>query len=94
MSKAKGVAAAIIIALLLCATVGWSDDQDQVKDQIQLQDQTQDQLKDGSCEDVTVAGLATPKGNGDCDRLQDCPCDGIPDQDRDQDRARDGSCLA
>jgi hypothetical protein len=91
----KGAAAAMAIALLLCAGLVWGADQARDRLHDGTGDGTPDvhQLRDGSCQTDTAAAagqVVQPKG--DADRLRDGSGDGAPDQVRDQ--AQDGSCQA
>ena len=90
MFTAKGAAAAMVIALLLCAGLVWSADRDRDR----LRDGSgggvpeQQQLRDGSCQTEAAAG-APVEPKGDADRLRDGTGDGTPDRQR----LQDGSCL-
>jgi hypothetical protein len=87
------VVMAVGVALIFCAGVAWSAEQDQSKDTVARRQQTQEQLQDGSCiTDATANDVETPVQTRD--RLKDGPCDGEPDTERDQlrEQLKDGSC--
>ena len=90
MSRMK-VVLAVGVALIFCAGIVWSADQDQSIDRIGQHLQTQDRLQDGSCqEEETAYEVAAPVQSQV--RLKDCTDDGEPDRDRDRDQLRDGPC--